>query len=215
VVLVTSGLLILLGGLALFYAEFDHSLKALPAQAKVQAALFHAVSARTAGFNLVDFGALSSVGVIVLCLLMFVGGSPGGTAGGIKTTSFAALILAVRAILWGREDIEVFGRTISKENLYRAFAVGTISFVVVIVWFTMLVATQSLGFIELLFECVSAFGTVGLSMNVTPKLNALGQLLIVFLMFIGRVGPLSLALVASEASERAGYRYPEAKLLVG
>lgn len=215
VVLATSGMLVLFGALILFFSEFDHSAEGLPVPSKLLAATFHSISARTAGFNTLDLALLSPVGVLGLVFLMFIGGSPGGTAGGIKTTSFAALLLTVRAMLLGREDIEVFGRTISKENFYRAMAVGTVSFGLVAIGFTLLVATQDLPFMQLLFECVSAFGTVGLSMGVTAQLDAVGQVLIIVLMFAGRVGPLSLALVAAEERERSNYRYPEAKLLVG
>jgi trk system potassium uptake protein len=125
------------------------------------------------------------------------------------------LVLSVRTIIRGREEIEVFGRSISKENLYRALAVSMASFGIVFVAFTWLLASQAVDYVSLLFESVSAFGTVGLSMGVTAQLTAFGKVLIIALMFAGRVGPLSLALAVGEEMERLVYRYPTTKLLVG
>ncbi len=215
VVLLTSAALILVGGIAVFYFEYAHSLAPYPVLVKLQAAFFQSVSARTAGFNSIDMTQITPVAALVFVGLMFIGGSPGGTAGGIKTSTFALLVLSVRTIIRGRDEIEVFGRSISKENLYRALAVSMASFGIVFVVFTWLLASQAVDFVSLLFESVSAFGTVGLSMGATTQLTALGKVLIIALMFAGRVGPLSLALAVGEEMERLVYRYPTTKLLVG
>ncbi len=215
VVLLTSAALVLVGGIAVFYFEYAHSLAPYPVLVKLQAAFFQSVSARTAGFNSIDMTRITPVAALVFVVLMFIGGSPGGTAGGIKTSTFALLVLSVRTIIRGRDEIEVFGRSISKENLYRALAVSMASFGIVLVVFTWLLASQTVDFVSLLFESASAFGTVGLSMGATTQLTALGKVLIIALMFAGRVGPLSLALAVGEEAERLVYRYPTTKLLVG
>jgi trk system potassium uptake protein TrkH len=215
VVLLTSAALILVGGIALFYFEYAHSLAPYSVPVKLQAAFFQSVSARTAGFNSIDMTRITPVAALVFTALMFIGGSPGGTAGGIKTSTFALLVLSVRTIIRGREEIEVFGRSISKENLHRALAVSMASFGIVFVAFTWLLASQAVDYVSLLFESVSAFGTVGLSMGATAQLTAFGKVLIIALMFAGRVGPLSLALAVGEEMERLVYRYPTTKLLVG
>jgi Trk-type K+ transport system membrane component len=192
-----------LGGDRDLLLQYAHSLR--PTRGGEAAGGFQSVSARTAGFNTIDMTRVTPVAALVFVVLMFIGGSPGGTAGGIKTSTFALLVLSVRTIVRGRDEIEVFGRSVAKENLYRALAVSMTSFGIVFVGFTWLLASQSVDFVKLLFESVSAFGTVGLSMGATAELTVLGKVLIIVLMYVGRVGPLSLAL-ASEEAERLVYR---------
>jgi trk system potassium uptake protein TrkH len=150
-----------------------------------------------------------------MIIWMFIGGCPSSTAGGIKATTAGILVLSVRAMLLGREDVEIFGRSISKSAVYKSIAVVIISLLLVTVCFSLLLVNQAGSFVGLLFESVSAFANVGLSLGVTPTLGAAGKLIIIFLMYAGRIGPLTLALAVGEQAARAPFRYPEARILVG
>jgi len=150
-----------------------------------------------------------------MILWMFIGGCPSSTAGGIKATTAGILFLAVRSMLLGREDVELLGRTVPKEVVYKAIAIAIISILVVTVSFSLLLISQAGSFVALLFESVSAFANVGLSLGVTPTLGTAGKLIIIFLMYAGRIGPLTLALAVGEKTYRASFHYPEARILVG
>ncbi len=177
-------------------------------------AFFLSVTARTAGFNAVDMAVLGSAPVLLLIVLMFVGACPGSTGGGIKVTTAAILGLSVRATLLRREDVEVFGRRLRPTNVTRAIAIVAISMGIVALGLLVLLQTQDLPFDQVLFEAVSAFGTVGLSLGATAHLNDVGKLTIIALMFAGRVGPLTLALVVNERVRRR-YRLPSEEIPVG
>jgi trk system potassium uptake protein TrkH len=147
---------------------------------------------------------------------MFIGGSPGGTAGGVKTTTIAVLALTFRALLRTRSDVEVYGRSIPPANVYRAAAVAVISLLMLFALSFVLFAVEpELPFRALLFEAVSAFGTVGLTLGLTPSLGAAGQLVVCALMFAGRLGPFTLALAAGLSKDSAAYSYPSTKIVVG
>jgi len=213
--LVTTAFLIVGGAVLYLLFEWSRSLAPLRAPVKMLAAVFQSVTFRTAGFSTVDMSQLGPATLMVGMALMFIGGSPSSTAGGIKTTTFAVLLLAVRAMLLGRVDVEVYGRTVSKKDVYRAVGVATMSASVLFVMcLFLLMAEGDKPFGGLLFEAVSAFGTVGLSTGITPKLGALGKILIIVLMFIGRVGPFSIALLVS-SSRQGVYTYPQGKVVVG
>ncbi len=177
-------------------------------------AFFLSVTARTAGFNAIDMASIGSASVLLLALLMFIGAAPGSTGGGVKVTTVAILVLSVRATLLGREDVEVFGRRLRPANVTRAIAIVAISSAIVASGWLLLLQTQSLPFEQLMFEAVSAFGTVGLSLGATPQLNGVGKVIIIALMFVGRVGPLTLALVLEESARRH-YRLPPEEIPVG
>lgn len=203
------------GALYIFFFEFDGTLAPLGMKDKLLASAFQSVTARTAGFNTVDLASFQNVTLWLMILWMFIGGCPSSTAGGIKATTAAILFLSVRAMLLGREDVELYGRTIPKEVVYKSIAIAIISALAVTVAFSMLLTTEDGSFVGLLFESVSAFGNVGLSLGVTPTLGAAGKLIIIFLMYVGRIGPLTLALAVGEQSYRASFHYPEARILVG
>jgi trk system potassium uptake protein TrkH len=214
-VLITTGVLITVGAVSFLLLEWSGSMKGLPVPSKGLAAVFQSITYRTAGFNTVDLGSLHPASLLIGMGLMFIGGSPSGTAGGIKTTTFAVLVLAVRAMILRRADVEVHSRTISKTDVYRAVGVAVISglvLFVVLVFLLVVEGDKKLG--DVAFEAFSAFGTVGVSTGITPKLSAAGKLAICLLMFLGRVGPFSIALVVGEA-QRADYSYPEGKVVVG
>ncbi|WNG41086.1 hypothetical protein F0U61_50840 [Archangium violaceum] len=216
VVLLTSAALAVGGALAWLVLEWNHSLAGLSLGQRLWASLFQSVSLRTAGFNSVDLAKLGTPMLLLCLVLMFIGGSPGGTAGGVKTTTVAVLVLTFRALLRNRSEVEVMGRSVPPATVYRACAVTLISFGLLFgLAFLLFAAEPHLPFRDLLFEAVSAFGTVGLSTGVTPQLSAAGKLVVCAQMFAGRLGPFTLALALGLSKARASYSYPSTKIVVG
>lgn len=216
IVILTSLALTIAGTVVIFYADFYHSLDGLRLDTKLLAALFQSVSLRTCGFNTVDIANIHRVTLIVMVVLMFIGASPGGTGGGVKTSTILVVILSVRAMLLGRDEVEMNGRTIPKNVIYKAVSILVIAFIVLNLFFVALLFSEPhLPMEKLLFEAVSALGTVGLSMGITADLTVTGKVIITFLMFVGRIGPLTLALAVGEREEFARYQYPEGKVIVG
>jgi trk system potassium uptake protein TrkH len=181
-------------------------------------ALFQSVTARTAGFNTVDIGGLSAASKFVLILLMFIGGSPGGTAGGIKTVTLAVMIMAVVATLRKRDEVEIFERSVRLVIVRRAITV-TVLFAVVLFSATLAlnITENSNGFtmLDIMFETASALGTVGLSTGITPFLTTAGKLIIIVVMLIGRLGPLTLLAAVTFNLKPARYSYPDEVIIVG
>jgi len=214
-VLVVSAVLILIGTAYIFFGEFDGVLSGLPLGEKLSSSFFLSVSSRTAGFNSLPTGRLADATLFVVILLMFVGGSPGSTAGGIKTTTLAILLFTIRTMTRGRQETEAFGRTIPRATVYTALTVTLLSLLLVVGATTILALTEDKGFIQVLFESVSAFATVGLSTGMTPELSDAGKVLITILMFVGRTGPLTLALALARRAQPSPVAYPEAEIQVG
>jgi trk system potassium uptake protein TrkH len=223
IVLITTASLIL-GGAAFFYLfEMNHILKDAPVKTQILTSFFQSVTPRTAGFNTVNIGQLTNPTILVLIMLMFIGASPGSTGGGIKTTSFALLLLMIWNRLKGQEQVNVFNRTIPGEILMRTIAIIFASAFLVVLVTSILLLLGGVGnlpplesrhfFVEYLFETVSAFGTVGLSMGITPTLSSGQKLAIILTMFAGRVGPLTLAF--SWYSPKKGLTYAEESVMVG
>ena len=188
------------------------------------AAFFQGVSARTAGFNSIAIGNMANETLFFFILLMFIGASPGSCGGGIKTTTFTAIIALGKSRLFGYERPSIFNRTIPEENISKAISILLISAVVVIVAIMAILMTElgevahsaSRGkFLELVFEVVSAFGTVGLSTGITNGLSMAGKIIIIFVMFIGRIGPLVIALAVSRRPDRSQYYFAEENIMVG
>jgi len=223
-VLITTTVLIISGALLFYLFERNHIIKDVPVLNKILASLFQSVTPRTAGFNTVDIGVLTNATILLLIALMFIGASPGSTGGGVKTTSAALLVLMIWNRLKGNEDVSLFNRTIPREIISRtisiifasAFSISIIASVLLIFeTSTFAVAESRHFFVEYLFETVSAFGTVGLSMGVTPKLNDVQKYAIILMMFAGRVGPLTLAFSFSRAAAKRGTIYAEEGVMVG
>ncbi|MDB5773128.1 MAG: Ktr system potassium transporter [Burkholderia sp.] len=192
------------------------TLAALPDMGtRLWAAWFQAVSPRSAGFNTIDIGAMMPATVFFMMGLMFIGGGSGSTAGGVKLSTFIVLLLATRAFLREQERPVVFGRSIPPNVILKALAITVISLFCVMTGVFALMVTEGGGnFLDLAFEAVSAFGTVGLSRGVTAELSTAGQLVVILLMLIGRVGPLTLAFTLANV-RRERIQYPSGQLNVG
>jgi trk system potassium uptake protein TrkH len=186
--------------------------------ARVSSALFQSVTARTAGFNTIAIGSLPLGSIVVLALLMFIGGSPGSCAGGIKTTTFTLWLARLRSLLQGTRGPRLSGRYIPGDITRRASIIIGLSVLWNLVGVMVLLATETgspgVGLHDVLFEQVSAFGTVGLSTGLTPRLTGVGKLWIIATMFVGRLGPLTLGVLAF-SPRVAGLRYPEGRIMVG
>ncbi|MGE5630644.1 MAG: TrkH family potassium uptake protein, partial [Caulobacteraceae bacterium] len=219
VVLATTIILILSGAIFIFIMEYNNpdTIRDLPLSGKVLASFFHSVTPRTAGFNTLDTGALTLPTKFMTIILMFIGGSPGSTAGGIKTATAAILFLTVLSVVRGKEDTEVFERHIPKSLVYRAMSVAFISLSLVVFVTMVLSITENADFMTVFFETTSAFGTVGLSLNYTPHLSTLGRIIISLTMFAGRVGPLTLVLAFAQRAikNKGNVKYPEDRIMVG
>ena len=215
VVLLATLILDVVGLLSFLFLEFDGALSGLDIPTKINAALFQTVSLRTSGFSTVPMGNIA-VPTIIFCLVwMFIGASPGSTGGGIKTTTAAVAIMGVRAMLRGRNDVEIMGRRLPYVTVSRSLSMVLISGVIIIVFLMLLSGTQNLPFERILFEVFSAFGTVGFSMDLTKEFDAAGRFLLILLMYIGRIGPLTLALAIGERRGSQRYQYPVGHMAVG
>jgi trk system potassium uptake protein TrkH len=212
VVLATSGILTAAGACAVLACEAGGALSAFGPLDATASALFTSITARTAGFSTVDIALASDATLLVLMALMFVGGSPGSTAGGIKTTALAVLYATFRAELRGEEP-RLGRRAIPRDAIRRASAVSALSLTLVALILLALTLSESHDFVALAFEAFSAFGTVGLSTGITSELTPLGRLILITAMFVGRLGPMTIALAVGEGRRRP-YRLPAADLQI-
>jgi trk system potassium uptake protein TrkH len=217
VVLSMTGTLIAVGTIVIFIFEFSNSktLGSLDWGGKILSSFFQSVTPRTAGANTLDYTAIRQATMFFTIILMFIGASPGSTGGGIKTTTFTTLIGAVIAMIRGREDIVLFRYRLGKDRIFKALTITLISLSLVIIVTMILSMTEDQAFIKLLFEATSAFGTVGLSVGVTPELSIVGKIVIALTMFAGRLGPLTLAYALGPRTEKELYRHPEGKITIG
>ena len=184
------------GGILILLFEYNNPLTIgnMPLPDKIQVSLFQSVTTRTAGFASVAQQELTNATSILCLLLMFIGGSPVGTAGGIKTVTFALLAVSALANIQGKQDVSLFHRNISKQAVNKAVAVSMMSFVILFASTILLSAVTDADALDILFETVSATATVGLTRDLTPHLNGVGKGIIICTMYLGRVGPISLAL---------------------
>jgi trk system potassium uptake protein TrkH len=214
-VLATTTILLAVGTCVFFLAEYSKTMAGFSWTERLLASYFLAVTPRTAGFNTVDTASLTDLSLFITIILMFIGASPASTGGGVKTSTFALLVLSIRSILRYREEVEIFYRTVPREIVHRALVIITLSFSLINLFTIMLLLTEDIPFLKAMFEVVSAFGTVGLSMGLTPQLTAAGKVIIVVVMFIGRVGPLTMGLALGEQREKARFAYPAERVMVG
>ncbi len=222
-VLLTTLCLLIAGTVIILFMEGHNTLVQFSAPHRVLSSFFQAVNARTSGFNTLPLGNMANETLFILILLMFIGASPGSCGGGIKTTTFATLILLSISRFRGQKRPQIFNRSISEKSIGKAVSVLLISAVVVCIGIMILLMTeqgeisyaQSRGkFLELFFEVVSAFGTVGLSTGITANLSIMGKMIITCIMFIGRLGPLLVAIAVSRPIT-SDYFYAEENIMIG
>lgn len=217
-VIITSLILIIGGTILMFLFELNNkaTFGNMNMQDKLLNSFFASVSPRTAGFYSVVTTDMTMASKFLTIILMIIGGSPGSTAGGLKTVTCGILFLTVLSVIRGREDTEVFGRRFTKEVVYKSFTIVFIALTLVI-GVTMVLSYTEVGasFIDLLYEATSALGTVGLTLGLTPKLSSIGKVLIMIMMYLGRVGPLTVMLALTRKKKKSGYKYPEGKVLIG
>ncbi|MDI3535561.1 MAG: trk/ktr system potassium uptake protein [Eubacteriaceae bacterium] len=222
-VLVITGALLLFGFVLFFIFEFNNprTMGNLSLNGKILASFFQSVSPRTAGFNTIDMAALTKPSLFLTMLLMFVGASPGSTGGGVKTTTIGIIILTVASVLNGKKDVIAHKRTITGPAIRRAVSVVVIAMAIIIVMiFVLLCSEPDLSFESILFEVLSASGTVGLSMGITPHLSISGKLALIVTMFVGRLGPLTVAYAISRNEKRlkeniGSFKLPDGNIMIG
>jgi trk system potassium uptake protein TrkH len=208
--------LILMGAVIFYFLESGRLLEKLPRPVAMQAALFQSITARTAGFNTLPIGEFQNASLLVTMLLMVVGGSPVSTAGGIKTVTFAVLLLTIKALISGRNRIEVRGRTLPLRIVISAINVFILYMIFVLLGLLGLSITDpTLALRDTLFETVSALSTVGLSTGITSSLSDGGKLILCMLMFVGRVGPIAIVLSVFQNRPPLNYDFPEEDVVVG
>ena len=217
-VLTLTGILIVAGTVFIFAAEFGNpeTLGTMPIPQKILNSLFESVTFRTAGFATFSQAGLRDVSCLAAYLLMFIGGSPIGTAGGVKTTTFYLAILGFNSYVHGKNDAHAYKRSVSEEAMRKATAIIEVSVVTVMVLTLLLVATNPVGIEDGLFEIVSACATVGLTRNLTPTLNTAGKLIVTVGMYLGRIGPISMAFFLTGGKKNeSGVHYAEGNFYIG
>jgi trk system potassium uptake protein len=212
--------LILSGWLFLLIIEFNNpaSLGSLSFVDKIMAAYFQSVTLRTAGFSTINIAALYPASHLMMMAFMFIGGSPGGTAGGIKTTTFALVVLMVLTEILNHENLTLYKRSVSRDIARRALSVMVLSFTIVFVGMLLLSISEKADFMVIAFETFSAFGTVGLSMGITPALTNIGKIVVILLMFVGRIGPVAVAFslrTNRKFKKSVEVTYPTGHVIVG
>jgi trk system potassium uptake protein TrkH len=214
----TTLILLVLGTIAIFFIEIrnDSVFGQLSLSDKILAAWFQSVSTRTAGFNSIDIGKMTNAGLFIMIALMFIGASPGGTGGGIKTTTLRVLTSCTKAILQGKEEVLLYNRKIAISLILKAVGVvfGSLA-TVIFATISISITDPKLAFIQILFEVVSAFGTVGLSTGITATVSTAAKLILILTMYIGRVGILLLMSSILGDPRPTRIHYPEENLLVG
>jgi trk system potassium uptake protein TrkH len=216
-VLVTTISLLALGTIFILLAEFSNmaTLGAFSPPQKLLVSFFQSVTPRTAGFTAIDINKMMAPSLFFTMFLMFVGGSSGSTAGGVKVNTFGILICTVLSSMRGKETPGAFGREFTARNVYRALVLVMLYLGLVTVVVLALSITEKFGFVNLLFETFSALGTVGLSTGITPSLSVAGRLIIIAAMFVGRLGPLTFVSVLTARQQPIKYRYPKDIIRIG
>lgn len=216
--IITTIILIVSGTLLIFIFEYNNEFTFgnMAFGEKFLNSFFTSISLRTAGFYNINLIDMTSSSKFLTMILMIIGGSPGSTAGGLKTVTVAVLFLTLVSIIRGREDTECFGRRFTKDLVYKAFTLFFLAISLVILSTIILShAYQDLDFFSLLFETTAAISTAGSTLNLTPVLGSFGKIIIMLLMYIGRVGPLTVILSLKKDDKNIKYKYPEGKILIG
>ncbi|NRG46440.1 Trk family potassium uptake protein [Bacillus sp. CRN 9] len=218
IVLMTTVFLTVCATILIYLFEYgnDKTLGTLSEAGKSLGAFFHAITPRTAGSNTLPIADLTQSTLFLTIFLMFIGAGSGSTAGGIKITTFAVLIATVWSQLKGKEDVVLFRRRIELQTILKALTVAMCGLaIVIVVTFILSITEKGQNFIVYLFEATSAFGTVGLSMGLTPELSPIGRVLIIFTMFAGRLGPITLGFAIAKRRKKEAYRHPKGNIMIG
>lgn len=216
-VLFATAILLVFGTLLILGLEYQNpsTLGPMPFGQKLLNAFFHSVTPRTAGYNSLLTGSLRPATIFLTVLLMFIGASPCSTGGGVKTSTVGVVVAAVIGIIRGRQDTQMFRRRIPTDAILKAGAVVFISGALLLLVTGIMTITENAPFLNILFETTSGFGTVGLTTGITPTLSDLGRILIILLMFSGRLGPLTLAVAIGQRGRTGEVHFPEERVMIG
>jgi len=218
-VLIISLSLIIIGAVYFYFAEGSNpaTMGNLSAAEKVNASVFQSVTSRTAGYNSIPIGEMREMSLVTTILLMFIGAAPGSTGGGIKVTTFGILLIAIFSNIRGNDETIVLKRNVPQMVVNKALAITGLAMLVIFIMTSILSGVENIPFVQALFEVTSAFGTVGLSTGITPELSEISKVILIFTMFLGRVGPLSfaIAIALKENKKLQNAVYPEGKIMVG
>jgi len=216
-VIAVTSTLILGGALSFFIFEYNNpwTLQHLSFSDKILSSLFTSISTRTAGFNTLNISHFKTTTLFLTIILMAIGASPSSTGGGIKTTTFGVLLAVVFSTIKGQDEITLYKKRISNNIVMKAITITCIALFLIIFSTMLLSVTEDFDFIAIMFEVVSAFGTVGLSTGITPSLSVLGKSIIIILMFIGRLGPMTIGVALTQKIKKSLFHYPEEKVIIG
>lgn len=215
IVVITTAFLILAGGLGFFIFEADGNLKGMSISERILSSMFMSVTTRTAGYNTMNLSTLSESGSLLAMILMLIGGSPGSTAGGIKTTTFAVIFLTICSMSRGNSEITVFKKRFEQNTSKQAISIMSVYLSGILLATMVICALEPFSVREVLFETISAAGTVGLTQGITTSLGGVSKVILIILMYGGRIGGLSLLLVFAEKKKEAPIKRPSEQILLG
>lgn len=217
IILITTAILIVIPTFLFFIFEMDNpkTLGTMNFGEKILASLFQVVSPRTAGYNTIDLSQMHDSTKFLTIILMFIGGAPASTAGGLKITTFALIIISVYCLFKQKSEIEIFGRTVPFKNLNKALVSLVIGFTLVITGTMIILSYSDFDFLTVLYEVTSAYATVGLTLGITTKLNAICKITLIILMFMGRVGSLTVLYSFIKTDSKKKYKYPKEEINIG
>ncbi len=217
IILITTAILIVIPTFLFFIFEMNNpkTLGNMNLGEKILASLFQVVSPRTAGYNTIELSQMHDSTKFLTIILMFIGGAPASTAGGLKTTTFALIIISVYCLFKQKSEIEIFGRTIPFKNLNKALVSLVIGFTLVITGTIIILSYSDFDFLTVLYEVTSAYATVGLTLGITTKLNAICKITLIILMFMGRVGSLTVLYSFIKTDSKKKYKYPKEEINIG
>lgn len=218
VALLTTVTLIVLGTILIFLFEYNNlgTMGSMNIKDKLLSSFFSSVSLRTAGYSSISVRDMTMAGIFLTTILMFIGGSPGSTAGGIKTTTLATILFTIVSFIKGKDDTEILKKRVAKDSVHKAFIVSILGFILVTVVTMILSLTEKgVSFQYLLYEATSAFGTTGLTLGLTTELSFIGKCIILITMYLGRLGPIMVVLSVARNTKANPIKYPEDKILIG
>ncbi len=218
IVLLMTFILVFLGMIVILLLEYNHTLSSMPFNEKLLVSYFQSVTLRTAGFASVDMSALTPATKYFMSFIMFIGGSPAGTAGGIKTVTFVMMILHIVSLIKGAEHVHIFDKTIDDHIIKKSLSIIIISITICFISLFLLTISENVSLIDLVFEVFSAFATVGLSAGISPILSVFGKIVVILLMYIGRIGPITMLLIfAKQYNSKKGkdINFAKENVLIG